>query len=140
MVFTEATVSFASTLQHLHLPSRSLCVPYPQETAYSAHSAFSLTNVSTFRVNNRKKKLFISVIHRSYMYFKILNKNTRVCTLSFKFYAIFCTILLSRYKMKNICTVHVQYCNKQSTLYEQVDALETERTEVYHTTKKQNLT
>ena len=42
--------------------------------------------------------------------------------------------------MKNICTVHVQYCNKQSTLYEQVDALETERTEVYHTTKKQNLT
>ena len=47
---------------------------------------------------------------------------------------------LSRYKMKNICTVHVQYCNKQSTLYEQVDALETERTEENHTTKKQNLT
>ena len=42
--------------------------------------------------------------------------------------------------MKNICIVHVQYCNKQSTPYEQVDALETGRTEENHTTKKQNLT
>ena len=42
--------------------------------------------------------------------------------------------------MKNICTVHVQYCNKQSTPNEQVDALETERTEENHTTEKQNRT
>ena len=41
--------------------------------------------------------------------------------------------------MKNI--LHVQYTVlKQSTLYEQVDALETERTEENHATKKQNLT
>ena len=37
-------------------------------------------------------------------------------------------------KMKNILLY------MYSTLYEQVDALETERTEENHTTKKQNLT
>jgi len=43
---------------------------------------------------------------------KILNKNTRICTLSFKFYVnIFGTIFRwNRYKMKNICTVpSIQY-------------------------------
>ena len=45
-----------------------------------------------------KEKIFISVIHHSYMYFKILNKNTRVCTLSFKFYVyFFTTFCWSRY-------------------------------------------
>ena len=33
---------------------------------------------------NDVNEIFIGVIHRSYTYFKILNKNTRVCTLSFE--------------------------------------------------------
>ena len=37
-----------------------------------------LTNVGIFRINNKKTKIFISVIHRNYVYFKILIKNTRV--------------------------------------------------------------
>ena len=37
-------------------------------------------------------------------------------------------------------TANLQYCNKQSTLYEQVDTFETERTEENQATKKQNLT
>ena len=36
------------------------------------------------------------VIHRSYMYFKILNKDTRVCTLSFKFCYILHNLLLKQ--------------------------------------------
>ena len=61
-----------------------------------------------FRITNRKKKIFVSIIYRRHMYFKILNKNTRVCTLSFQFYVFFGTILCwSSYKMKNI--LHVQY-------------------------------
>ena len=87
-----------------------------------------LTNIGVFRITNRKKKIFVSIIYRRHMYFKILNKNTRVCTLSFQFYVFFGTILCwSSYKMKNI--LHVQYTVRNRVCYEQVDALETEITE-----------
>ena len=87
-----------------------------------------------------KEKIFISVIHHSYMYFKILNKNTRVCTLSFKFFFFFFHNILLKQILNEehfTCAVH---CKKQSTLYEQVDALETEITEENHAIKKQNPT
>ena len=45
---------------------------------YSKWSIIYVTGI--FRINNRKK-IFISVIHRSSMYVKILNKNTRVSRL-----------------------------------------------------------
>ena len=45
-------------------------------------------NINVFRINNSKKKIVISVIHRCYRHFKIRNKNSRVCTLV-KFYGFF---------------------------------------------------
>ena len=88
-----------------------------------------------------RKKIFVRVIHCSYLYFKILNKNIRVYTLSLTFYVFFLAQSFAEADVnEKHFTVHLQYCNKQSTLYEQVDALETERTEENQGTKKQNLT
>jgi len=94
-----------------HRDAQSIAPPHnrPPETANHQRE---LTNVGIFLINNRTKRYsivsFILVTN-----LKMLNKNTRICTLSFKIYVnIFGTIFRSnRYNMKNICTVQsIQYC------------------------------
>ena len=118
----------------MHRDARSIAPSYNRLFKMVNHLR-ELKNINVFRINNSKKKIVISVIHRCYRHFKIRNKNSRVCTLV-KFYVFFCTIFCwSRHKMKNI--LHVQHTLRNSTLYGQVVALETETIEENHAIKKQ---
>lgn len=97
-----------------------------------------LTNVGILRINIKNKKY--SVVSFIAVTFILIYSSKVQEYVHYHLNFIFCTFFRwSRCKMMKI--LHVQYCNKQRTLYEQVDALrEKERSEENHATMKQNLT
>ena len=95
-----------------------------------------MTTVGIFLINNRTKRYslvsFILVTN-----LKILNKNTRICTLSFKFMLIF---LAQSFAKTDIKWRTVVQCRVYSTVHYSCRRIGDRKKRENHATKKQNLT